>query len=140
MHLSTCAKDDGRVFLRTDCRCREWSVETINEETVASNAEVSTEDRKKKMRKLAKNCLLALGVCAGAGVIAFLGIKNKEVVRECKILQFENRVLRERVANLEGLCREKDSFFVELASDAMRHGSSLGAQHMVGRREYLAGR
>ena len=40
-----------------------------------------------------------------------------------KNLEKENRRLRE-------LCDEKDSYFMEMISDGMRHGSSLAAKHM----------
>lgn len=45
--------------------------------------------------------------------------------------------LKKEVIRLRLLCKEKDSYFTELMSDGMRHGSSLAAKHMVDRREYL---
>ena len=47
-----------------------------------------------------------------------------------KYLLKENRDLR-------NLCSEKDSFFLELISDGLRHGSKLAARHMADRKKYL---
>lgn len=44
------------------------------------------------------------------------------------------------INRLNALCAEKDSFFMELMSDAMRHGSSLAAKHMADRKSFLKGR
>lgn len=55
--------------------------------------------------------------------IAFL---EKELARKDK-----------RINQLVNLCNEKDRFFSELASDAMRHGSSLGAMHMADKKHYM---
>lgn len=52
----------------------------------------------------------------------------------------DNCAKERRIRDLENLCREKDSYFMELMSDGMRHGSSLAAKHMAERREYLKGR
>ena len=50
-----------------------------------------------------------------------------------KNLEKENRRLRE-------LCDEKDSYFMEMISDGMRHGSSLAAKHMSDRKKYIHGK
>ena len=55
-------------------------------------------------------------------------------------LERENRQLKERNRQLKNLCEEKDSFFIELMSDALRHGSSVAAKHMADRKKYLHGR
>lgn len=46
-------------------------------------------------------------------------------------LERENRALKDRNRQLKNLCEEKDSFFLELMSDALRHGSSVAAKHMA---------
>ena len=55
-------------------------------------------------------------------------------------LQRENQKLKERNRQLKNLCEEKDSFFLELMSDALRHGSSVAAKHMADRKKYLHGK
>lgn len=55
-------------------------------------------------------------------------------------LERENRELKERNRQLKNLCEGKDSFFIELMSDALRHGSSVAAKHMADRKKYLHGK
>jgi hypothetical protein len=55
-------------------------------------------------------------------------------------LERENRALKDRNRQLKNLCEEKDSFFLELMSDALRHGSSVAAKHMADRKKYLHGK
>lgn len=57
--------------------------------------------------------------------------------KEIKRLQQENLQQRKRIKELENLCEEKDSFFKEMISDGMRHGSSLAGKHMSDRKRYL---
>ena len=57
-----------------------------------------------------------------------------------KQLERENRALKDRNRQLKNLCEEKDSFFLELMSDALRHGSSVAAKHMADRKKYLHGK
>lgn len=52
----------------------------------------------------------------------------------------DNRILRDRIKQLEDLCEEKDSFFMELMSDGLRHGSSLAAKHMSDRKKFKHGK
>ena len=61
-----------------------------------------------------------------------MGFKNSDKSR-IEYLEKENRRLRK-------LCEEKDSFFVEMISDGMRHGSHLAAKHMADRKSYLKGK
>ena len=55
-------------------------------------------------------------------------------------LERENQRLKERNRQLKNLCEEKDSFFLELMSDALRHGSPVAAKHMADRKKYLHGK
>lgn len=55
-------------------------------------------------------------------------------------LERENRALKDRNRQLKNLCEEKDSFFLELMSDALRHGSSVAAKHMADRKKHLHGK
>lgn len=48
--------------------------------------------------------------------------------------------LEKRVKELEGLCRDKDSHFMELMADGLRHKSSLAGKHMADRKKYLKGK
>ena len=58
-----------------------------------------------------------------------IGSKDKELA----YLKSENRRLKK-------LCEEKDSFFTEMISDGLRHGSPLAAKHMADRKKYLNGK
>jgi len=58
---------------------------------------------------------------------------KKEIIK----LKNENKRKDKRIRQLENLCNEKDSYFKELMSDGMRHGSSLAAKHMRDRKDYL---
>ena len=55
-------------------------------------------------------------------------------------LKKENALLRQENQRLFKLCEEKDSYFKELMSDGLRHGSPLAAQHMSDRKKYLNGK
>ena len=48
--------------------------------------------------------------------------------------------LRKEVIRLRKLCAEKDSYFMELMADALRHGSPLAGKHMADRKKYIHGR
>ena len=56
--------------------------------------------------------------------------KKDKLIKE---LMKDNRRLRK-------LCAEKDSYFMELMSDGMRHGSPLAAKHMADRKKFLHGK
>ena len=55
-------------------------------------------------------------------------------------LKLENAAQKRRIEELEALCEEKDSYFAEMRSDGMRHGSSLAGKHMADLREYKKGK
>lgn len=55
-------------------------------------------------------------------------------------LKKENDYLKKEVLRLRKLCSEKDSHFMELMSDGLRHGSKLAAQHMADRKKYIHGK
>ena len=55
-------------------------------------------------------------------------------------LEKENRTHRKRIRQLESLCAEKDSYFMALMSDGLRHRSSLAAKHMSDRKKYKHGK
>ena len=48
--------------------------------------------------------------------------------------------LKKENRRLHRLCRTKDSYFLELMSDALRHGSKLAAKHMSDRKKYIHGK
>lgn len=52
----------------------------------------------------------------------------------------ENAYLRKENRRLHSLCKEKDSYFMELMADGLRHGSSLAGKHMSDRKKYLSGK
>lgn len=55
-------------------------------------------------------------------------------------LKKENELLRNENRRLRNLCKEKDSYFKELMSDGLRHGSKLAAKHMSDRKKYINGK
>lgn len=56
------------------------------------------------------------------------------------ILRQENEYLKKENRRLHKLCEEKDSYFMELMADGLRHGSKLAAQHMSDRKKYIKGK
>ena len=46
----------------------------------------------------------------------------------------------EKNRRLHNLCKVKDSYFKELMSDGLRHGSKLAGKHMSDRKKYLNGK
>ena len=60
-----------------------------------------------------------------------MGFKNNK--KKIDSLEKENQRLRD-------LCEEKDSYFLEMISDGLRHKSSLAAKHMSDRKKYLNGK
>ena len=73
--------------------------------------------------------------------IIFMGIfGSKSDKKKISLLEQENKQNRKRIKQLENLCEEKDSFFMELMADGLRHGSSLAAKHMSDRKKYKQGK
>ncbi|UKI15589.1 MAG: hypothetical protein L6V87_07465 [Ruminococcus sp.] len=52
-------------------------------------------------------------------------------------LEEENEALHNRIDELKDLCEEKDSYFTEMISDGLRHGSKLAAKHMSDRKKSI---
>ncbi len=71
------------------------------------------------------------------GLFGLFGSKDKQRILQ---LEKENRTNRKRIKQLEDLCEEKDSFFMQLMSDGLRHGSPLAAKHMADRKKYKHGK
>lgn len=69
-----------------------------------------------------------------------MGFFDSKDKKRIKLLEIENRTNRKRIKQLENLCAEKDSFFMELMADGLRHGSSLAAKHMSDRKKYKHGK
>ena len=63
--------------------------------------------------------------------------KEKDTIR---FLEKKLNDATERINFLENLCEEKDSYFMEMISDGLRHGSSRAGQHMSDRKKYLNGK
>lgn len=59
-----------------------------------------------------------------------------------KFFDFTKQIskLRKENRRLHKLCRAKDSYFMELMSDALRHGSKLAGKHMSDRKKYIHGK
>ena len=77
------------------------------------------------------------------GIFGFGSKKDKDEIAylkaENKALRKEAKHARKRERELVDLCEEKDSYFMELMSDGLRHGSPLAAKHMSDRKKYLNG-
>ena len=65
---------------------------------------------------------------------------SKSDRKKISMLEQENRQNRKRIKQLEDLCEEKDSFFMELRADGVRHGSSRAAKHMSARKKDRQGK
>lgn len=62
-----------------------------------------------------------------------IGKKNKEI----SMLKKDIIAKDKRIKELKNLCEEKDSFFSEIISDGLRHGSPKAAKHMAEKKKYL---
>lgn len=69
--------------------------------------------------------------------MGLFGSKNKNTVE--KLIR-DNKLKDQEIFRLKKLCAEKDSYFTEVISDGMRHGSSLAAKHMADRKLFLKGK
>lgn len=93
-----------------------------------------------------KNEIIISGLSIASVAIMAILFKNKESKRDLneKLLKEELEYYLNKSNNLEkenirlkDLCEIKDSFFNEIISDALRHGSSLAGKHMSDRKQYL---
>lgn len=66
----------------------------------------------------------------------FSNKKDKEIDRLKKLNQSKDREIK----RLKNLCDEKDSYFDEMISDGLRHGSKLASKHMRDKKDYLNGK
>ena len=55
-------------------------------------------------------------------------------------IKTENAYLKKENRRLHQLCEEKDSYFMELMADGLRHGSKLAGKHMSDRKKYVNGK
>ena len=69
-----------------------------------------------------------------------MGLFSGKKDRQIKSLLQENAALKKRNRELVNLCNEKDSFFSQMISDGLRHGSSLAGKHMSDKKKYLKGK
>lgn len=61
-------------------------------------------------------------------------------IKKIKALEEENAALKKRNRELVDLCDEKDSYFSEMISDGLRHGSKLASKAMNDKKDFLNGR
>ena len=66
----------------------------------------------------------------------FSNKKDKEIDRLKKLNQSKDREIK----RLKNLCDEKDSYFDEMISDGLRHGSKLASKHMRDKKDSLNGK
>ena len=62
------------------------------------------------------------------------------VIQEIDKLRKLNQSKDKEIKRLKNLCAEKDSFFDEMISDGLRHGSKLASKHMRDKKDYLKGK
>ena len=55
-------------------------------------------------------------------------------------IKAENAYLKKENKRLHQLCKEKDSYFMKLMADGLRHGSKLAGKHMSDRKKYVNGK
>lgn len=72
--------------------------------------------------------------------MSLFGLFESKGKKKIAQLEEENQMNKKRIKELESLCEEKDSFFMELMSDGLRHQSSLAAKHMADRKKYKQGK
>ena len=68
-----------------------------------------------------------------------MGLFGSKDKKRIQFLESELRTSKKRIRQLDRLCEEKDSYFMESISDGLRHGSSLAAKHMSDRKKHLNG-
>ena len=66
----------------------------------------------------------------------FSNKKDNEIDRLKKLNKSKDREIK----RLKDLCAEKDSYFDEMISDGLRHGSKLASKHMRDKKDYLNGK
>lgn len=90
-----------------------------------------------KAKAFAKRHGLEIVLGMGCVVLSVVNIRqgNANALKD-KLIALQGTKIDELIE----LCDEKDAWFKELMSDALRHGSSLGGKCMVDRREMLSGR
>ena len=69
-----------------------------------------------------------------------MSLFGREEKKQIQLLQKQLVAANRRDRQLERLCAEKDSHFMEVISDGLRHGSPLAAKHMADRKKYLNGK
>jgi len=69
--------------------------------------------------------------------MSLFGRKEKKIINS---LQKELSDSRKEIKRLKTLCDVKDSYFKEMVSDGLRHGSHLASKHMSDRKKYLQGK
>lgn len=70
----------------------------------------------------------------------FMFITYRRIIMSLINLAKQNAYLRKENRRLHNLCKVKDSYFKELMSDGLRHGSKLAGKHMSDRKKYLNGK
>ena len=70
----------------------------------------------------------------------YMKLFNKVKSMPISYLIKDNNRLRSRNRELVRLCHEKDSYFTEMISDGLRHGSKLAGKHMADLKKYKAGK
>lgn len=107
------------------------------------NKDISSEVIKERQEKIRHGLIKTGKILCGIAVVAIpivLGVVAAKEGESNEYLEEENSYLKEENRRLHNLCEEKDSYFMELMSDGLRHGSALAAQHMADRKNYINGK
>lgn len=106
----------------------------MREKDIRENDEKKYRTKVKKFYKKNKvmiNSIAGTTVVVGgisAVIIAKFLNENNQILQKNDLLSVENLKLKERINELEVLCEVKDNFYRNLASDALRSGSSEGGR------------
>lgn len=69
-----------------------------------------------------------------------MGLFDNKKDKEIERLKNLNKSKDREINRLKNLCAEKDSYFDEMISDGLRHGSKLASKHMRDKKDYLNGK
>ena len=92
---------------------------------------LSIKDKTKKILIGGVIVVVAVGGTIVLYKLRCVKLENAKLIAENAKLLAENAELIVENGRLKELCLVKDGHFIEVISDSLRHGSSLGAKHMA---------
>ena len=113
------------------------------EEDMSEEIKGGSDSLVNKVKKFVNDNKKGIGIAVGSAVIAggtVWIIKGGQISSLKKIVSAQANIIGKQLDDIEfyeKLCAAKDAAHLELASDALRHGSSLGASELVEWRKFL---